>query len=121
VKLTLDLELDFAIDDHYELVGIMYVVVPDLSRWIDPEPAREAALAPVSFDSGPIHTDAYVATHRLLSTAARVPRSPHCLRLGIERRKEQSPIVLSLSLPCGSQHARCMLFFRERETGIDLS
>ena len=55
VDLPIDLELDIAVDDHDELVGVVHVVGPELARRIDPEPAGEAALLPAPFDGGSVH------------------------------------------------------------------
>lgn len=74
---ALDLELDVALDDDDDLVDVVHVVGPDLARRIDPEPAREAALAPTRGNG--LTIDAALSGQVTTSTG-----TPTCTATGVQ-------------------------------------
>jgi len=47
MNLAADFEFHVAVNDHHNLVGVVFEVLPSLARWIGPDSEAEAPLRPI--------------------------------------------------------------------------
>ena len=88
VDLVPDLELHVSLGNHHELAGIVDEVGPDLMRRIDPEAAREAAVAPARRDGGSVDGPRHRRHHATAPNSSQRPRS-----LRAERGGKGAPVI----------------------------
>ena len=73
MRFAVDLEFHLPLDDHDELVGVVYEIRPDLARGVHPEAAGKAAAAPVGGDGGGVNACAHGRDHAATALASQRP------------------------------------------------